>query len=48
MHPGSGDFSDPLPEQLTADDRLFYGQHEKTNRAMIALLKHLTNGQFQY
>ena len=27
-------------------DRLFYGQYDKTNRAMVALLKKLTNGKF--
>jgi hypothetical protein len=27
-------------------DRLFYGQYDKTNRAMVALLKRLTNGKF--
>ena len=38
---------DPLPKNLTADDRLFYGQYDKANRAMIALLKDLTEGQFK-
>jgi hypothetical protein len=38
---------DPLSDRITADDRLFYGQYEKTNRAMIALLKSLTNGEFE-
>jgi hypothetical protein len=38
---------DPLAENLTADDRLFYGQYDKANRAMIALLKGLTGGQFK-
>ena len=38
---------DPLPKKLTADDRLFYGQYDKANRAMIALLKDLTGGQFK-
>lgn len=28
-------------------DRLFYGQYDKTNRAMVALLKKLTNGKFR-
>jgi hypothetical protein len=37
---------DPLPENLTADDRLFYGQYDKTNRKLIAVLKSLTEGQF--
>jgi hypothetical protein len=35
------------PEQLGPNDRLFYGQYDKTNRRMIALLKNLTNGEFQ-
>jgi hypothetical protein len=38
---------DPLPEKLTQDDKLFYGQYDKANRAMIALLKDLTAGKFR-
>ena len=38
---------DQLSDPITADDRLFYGQYEKTNRAMIALLKSLTEGRFE-
>jgi hypothetical protein len=38
---------DRLPDPITADDRLFYGQYEKANRTMIALLKSLTEGQFK-
>jgi len=38
---------DPLPKNLTANHRLFYGQYDKANRAMIALLKNLTGGQFK-
>jgi hypothetical protein len=38
---------DPLSDHITADDRLFYGQYDKTNRAMIVLLKSLTDGQFE-
>jgi hypothetical protein len=38
---------DPLPEKLTAKDRMFYGQYDKTNRAMAALLKDLTGGRFK-
>jgi hypothetical protein len=38
---------DPLPDKITRDDRLFYGQYEKKNRKLIALLKSLTNGQFE-
>jgi hypothetical protein len=37
----------PLHKKLTADDRLFYGQYDKANRAMISLLKALTGGQFK-
>jgi len=38
---------DPLAANLSADDRLFYGQYDKTNRTMIALLKDLTGGEFE-
>jgi len=38
---------DPLPTNLRASDRLFYGQYDKTNRAMITLLKNLTDGKFR-
>jgi hypothetical protein len=38
---------DPLPKKLTENDRLFYGQYDKTNRTMIALLRRLTGGQFE-
>jgi hypothetical protein len=38
---------DKLSDNITADDRLFYGQYDKTNRTMIALLKGLTDGQFE-
>ena len=38
---------DPLPQELTVADRLFYGQYDKANRALIALLKNLTGGQFR-
>lgn len=37
----------PLPEEITDDDRLFYGQYDKANRGMIRLLKELTDGQFK-
>jgi hypothetical protein len=37
----------PLPTNITQDDRLFYGQYEKKNRKLIALLKGLTNGRFE-
>ena len=45
--PGAVVCLDQLSDQITADDRLFYGQYDKTNRAMIALLKSLTEGQFE-
>jgi hypothetical protein len=32
---------------ITADNRLFYGQYDKTNRTMISLLKSLTGGKFK-
>jgi hypothetical protein len=38
---------DPLPDNFTPDDRLFYGQYDKTNRKLIALLKSLTSGRFE-
>jgi hypothetical protein len=38
---------DPLPNTVTADSQLFYGQYDKANRPMIALLKSLTGGQFK-
>lgn len=38
---------DPPPKKLTLDDRLFYGQYDKANAAMISLLKKLTGGQFE-
>jgi hypothetical protein len=38
---------DAHPEKLTPNDRLFFGQYDKTNRNMIALLKALTSGKFQ-
>ena len=37
----------PLPDALTENDRLFYDQYDKSNRAMIALLKDLTGGEFR-
>jgi len=38
---------DPPSRKLTAADRLFYGQYDKANRALMALLKDLTGGQFR-
>jgi len=38
---------DPPAKNITADDRLFYGQYDKTNRTMITLLESLTDGQFR-
>jgi hypothetical protein len=38
---------DPLPDNITQDDRLFYGQYDKTNSKLIALLKSLTGGRFE-
>ncbi|HYB76448.1 MAG TPA: hypothetical protein VEC08_05780 [Nitrososphaerales archaeon] len=37
---------DPLPRKLTPADRLFYGQYQKTNRALITVLRDLTGGRF--
>jgi hypothetical protein len=39
--------SEPLRGSLSAGDRLYYGQYDKTNRAMIALLEKLTAGRFK-
>lgn len=33
--------------KLTPEHRLFYGQYDKTNRAMLALLQKLTDGKFR-
>jgi hypothetical protein len=38
---------DPLPHEITPNDRLFYGQYDKQNSRLITLLKSLTNGQFE-
>jgi hypothetical protein len=39
---------DPPVKRLTASDRLFFGQYDKTNRSMVALLKRLTAGRFRH
>jgi hypothetical protein len=36
----------PLPEEIGADDRLHYGQYEKGNRRLSALLRDLTGGHY--
>ena len=38
---------DPPPQNLTSANRLFYGQYDKANPAMAALLKDLTGGHFR-
>jgi hypothetical protein len=38
---------DPPPAELTPDDRVFYGQYDKSNRQMISLMKELTDGHFR-
>lgn len=38
---------DAIPEKLSANDRLCYGQYDKTSHAMITLLKQLTQGKFR-
>jgi hypothetical protein len=38
---------DALPQKLAASDRLFYGQYDKSNRTLIALLQDLTGGEFE-
>lgn len=35
-----------IPEELAAGDRLFYGRYDKSNRAVMGLLKELTGGEF--
>ena len=36
-----------VPRSIKPSDRLFYGQYDKNNEAMIGLLEELTNGKFQ-
>jgi hypothetical protein len=38
---------DAPSEDLTATDKLLYGQYDKTNGAMMAILKDLTDGKFK-
>ena len=38
---------DRLPKSLTPQDRLYYGQYDKTNRAMLDLLKALTDDRYE-
>lgn len=38
---------DAPPEELTANDKLLYGQYEKTNHNLMVLLKDLTDGNFR-
>lgn len=38
---------DALPAKLSPSDRLFYGQYDKTSRAMNAVLQRLTGGKFR-
>jgi hypothetical protein len=38
---------DRAPKEPSPDDRLFYGQYDKNNRAMLSLLKRLTEGKFR-
>lgn len=38
---------DERPKKLSPDHKLFYGQYDKTNRAMVAILKALTHGTFR-
>jgi hypothetical protein len=39
---------DPPLKRPTASDRLFFGQYDKTNRPMVALLQNLTAGRFRH
>jgi len=36
-----------FPKKVAADDRLLYGQYQKKNRSMMALLRELTEGEFK-
>jgi hypothetical protein len=38
---------DSLPEEICAEDRLHYGQYDKRNRNITALLKDLTGGHYR-
>jgi hypothetical protein len=38
---------DAFPDNVSGGDRLFYGQYDKTNHAMMAILKDLTGGKFK-
>jgi hypothetical protein len=38
---------DPLPGEISPEDRLRYGQYEKRNPALVRLLQELTGGQFR-
>lgn len=38
---------DPLSERLAENDRLYYGQYDKTSLAMRSVLKRLTAGEFK-
>ena len=45
--PTSAVCCEPLPEELRVEDRLHYGQYEKGNRSLTALLKDLTGGHYR-
>jgi hypothetical protein len=38
---------DAMPQKVAPTDRLFYGQYDKSNQTVIALLKDLTAGAFE-
>lgn len=38
---------DALGDELNSDDRLFYGQYEKGNPALLSLLRDLTGGHYR-
>ena len=38
---------DDVPQDLAPTDRLFYGRYDKSNRAVMGLLKELTGGEFK-
>ncbi len=47
LFPSSVVCFEELPKTLKSTDKLFYGQYQKKNPAMIRLLQKLTNGKFK-
>ncbi len=38
---------EPHPDKLTSNDRLYFGQYHKKNKALMHVLAELTNGEFK-